>query len=636
MKRRILTLACFACIASAARSGDIAYPVSSIPAALLKNAHVVKRMDDTRVEIVSTHEVIYRNRYAVTIFDEEGLRYSRLVASYDKLRKIQDIDGHLYDARGVLLKSVKQKDIRDYSNVSDGSFMEDARVKVYDFVYRTYPFTVEFETTTRLSTTYFLPGWMPLDDEHLSVEKSSFTLVAPEDYAVRTKVYNYPGQPVVSVERGKKITAWSVSNLSAFQVPFAAPNWEELTTSVHLAPSAFEMEGYKGSATTWQDFGKFSYDLNLDRDKLPETIVQKVKQVTAGVTDDREKVRRLYEFMQQNTRYISIQLGIGGWQTFEAKDVAQNGYGDCKALSNYMYSLLKVAGIKSYPTLARAGDNARDRYLMEDLPSNQFNHVILCVPMPTDSIWLECTSQSVPAGYMGGFTGNRKVLLITENGGKLVSTPRYGRNENVTTRSIKGRVDENGNLELNARTIYRAMEQERKSMMLTELSKDKVKEVLNEELGIASYDVNNFKYTSHKGVIPEMEETLDITVNNFATITGKRLFIQPNILNRGGLQLPDEERTVDIEFSSEYRNIDTVEIALLPGYEVESLPAPVSLKTPFGSYLATVSLQQDKLVYIRQREQYAGRFPASRYKDVIAYYNAIYKADRTRVVLVRK
>src|SRR5574342_1196313 len=99
---------------------------------------------------------------------------------------------------------------------------------------------------------------------------------------------------------------------------------------------------------SWQDFGKFIYALKQGRDELPPEIKQKVHELTDGIADTKEKINVLYGYMQKNTRYVSIQLGIGGWQPFDAKYVAKKGYGDCKALSNYMYSILKEAGIKSY------------------------------------------------------------------------------------------------------------------------------------------------------------------------------------------------------------------------------------------------------------------------------------------------
>lgn len=634
MHRTILLVVLF--IRLSASAGEITYPFSAIPAALLKDANVVKRAESIEFEIISTHETILRKKYAVTILNDRGLDHAQFIEGYDKIRKVQSIEGSLYDSKGQLLRKLKAKDIQDYSNVSDISIMEDSRVKVHSFNYKEYPFTVEYEVVIKSSSTYGFPEWIPQSAQHLAVENSSFSLTCPENYAVRFKALKYNGEPASVVEKGQKKLTWKINNLTAITKPFASPNWYELTTSVHFAPSAFEMEGHAGNASTWQEFGKFSLALNRDRDILPEAILQKVKELTAGITDDREKVRKLYEFLQQNTRYISIQLGIGGLQPFDATYVAQKGYGDCKALSNYMYSLLKAAGIRSHHTLVNGGSSADDRYMIEDLPSHQFNHMILCVPIAKDSIWLECTSQTNPAGYMGGFTGNRKVLLITEDGGKLVSTPTYGLNENLQSRSIKGALDESGNLQMKVATLYKGIQQDEIYYMINELSKEKLKEMLNEELGLSSYEVADFKYTAKKQALPEVEETLDIKVNNYATITGKRLFLLPNILNRSSIQLVDEERLFDIEFSTEYRDIDSVEIDLLDGYEIEAMPQPVTLKTKYGSYRSFFKLENKKILYTREREQYAGKFPAKEYKEVINFYNAIYKADRHRLVLVKK
>ncbi len=84
-----------------------------------------------------------------------------------------------------------------------------------------------------------------------------------------------------------------------------------------------------------------------------------------------------------------------------------------------MYSLLKEAGITSCYTLIKAGEMP-DILPAIFLPSNLIM-LFLCVPLQKDTMWLECTSQTLPSGYLGDFTCDRYALLIDETGGTFGS-----------------------------------------------------------------------------------------------------------------------------------------------------------------------------------------------------------------------
>ena len=618
-------------------SGEIQYNASSIPEDLKRDANVVKRYEEIRFEIVSGSETILRKKFALTILNEKGSRHTSFYEFYDKMRKITSLEGSLYDAHGMLIKKARAKEFQDVSAIDDNNLIDDSRVKVHEFFYKTYPYTVEYEVEIRFNNSYVFPNWIPQRSENYSVERSSFTVVAPKDYTLRYKSFNYQGEPSTTFDKNKKITMWSTGQLKPIRNFSVAPRWIELTTTVFLAPSSFEMEGFKGDATTWESIGKFQIALNQGRDKLPDGVQEKVKEITAGLSTDQQKVAALYKYLQKNTRYISIQLGIGGLQPFDASFVAKKGYGDCKALSNYMYSLLKAAGIKSYYSWVRAGASKDDTYVMEDFPSDQFNHIILCVPVQQDTIWLECTSQTESAGYMGSFTGNRKALLITETGGKLVSTPHYKLADNLQERRVKGVLTSEGDLELNVFSIYKGTQQDYRHQLINNLSKEKVKSFLNEELNFSTYEIQDFQYKEKQQSLPEVEEQLNIFVNNYATASGKRLFVNPNLINRSSLRFTEEEkRTCDYVFDKEFKHVDSIELQIPEGYRLEAVPADIDIKTKFGLYSSRIKVAGNKLFYVRVREQYAGRFSIKEQEELSRFFEMMYKADRNRLVFVRE
>lgn len=608
------------------------YSSGSIPENLRKNANAVIRKDHVRFELISTKETTTKVHYIVTVLNSSANHLAAFIEHYSSYVDISSFEGALYDANGKQIRKVRKKDLSDLSAVQESNLMDDYRVKAFDFYHRSYPYTVEFIYEKKNKMSFFFPQWYSVPGEKISTQDSKFEFLTPDNYKFRYKAFNYDKEPAVTKEKNKNLYTWQVNNQEAVIRKPLSPGFNELIPMVIFAPTDFQIDNYTGNMASWNDFGKFIYSLNKGRDELPENTKSKVNQLISGVNDPYEKIRILYEFMQQNTRYISIQLGIGGWQPHTAEFVTQKGYGDCKALTNYMHSLLKHAGIKSNYSLIKAGDGAYN--LNVDFPSNQFNHAILAVPVENDTVWLECTSQILPAGYLGGHTDNRPALLIHENGGTLVKTKTYGKEDNLQVRVIEGEIDNNGTLKLKAKNYYTGLQQDDYHSMINALSRDKVKEILNHNFNLVTYDVNEFKYDEVKGLIPQINENLDLNVYKYATITGKRMFVQPNVLTRGGTKFdPDPDRKEDFILNFEYRDIDSVRIKIPEGYEVEYKPDDVTLKTEFSNYSSSLKIIDNEIFYTRKIEVAAGRFPGEKFKSLADFHEAVFKADRERIVL---
>lgn len=625
-------------IATQAQAADPQYAVTDVPPVLLKGADAVMRVYERNIRMNSVRDLRIVTRYAVTILNESGAKHAAFYERYDKLHEIKSIKGALYDASGKQLRKLKNSEVKDESAISDYSIMEDSRSKSHDFYHRSYPYTVEYEWEERWLQTFYLPGWTPQYNIFLSVQESRLDVTVPADYQLRYRHFNYKGEPKETPGKGEKTFTWQIKNVPALKKEPLAAGFRYRTTMVYLAPTDFAYGSYSGKINNWQDLGKFIRDLNSGREQLPEKTKNEVHALVDNIKDEREKVRLLYRYMQERTRYVSIQLGVGGFQPFDATYVSTKGYGDCKALSNYMYALLKEAGIRSNYILVKAGDGNTD--LVEDFAANQFDHVILCVPSANskDTIWLECTNQTAPFGYLGEFTNNRPVLLIGEDGGTLVRTPDYKLEQNQQRRILKAVINEEGDLKGTSFTKLTGLQQDWYHGLVHSVSQERQLEILKERLSLPSYDITSFRYSEHpdERPVPAMDESLEITVTGYASISGKRLFITPNVLNRATYKLDEEtERKAPINLSMAYRDVDTVEITVPDGYTAESVFNDVNLESPFGKYTATVKVEGNRIRYIRVREQKEGLFPAKEYPALESFFNAIHKADRGRVVLVK-
>jgi len=635
MKWLVFVFACCLAVASVAKETP-KYPVSAIPEELKKDVNIVYREDQAVFTILSRSRATYHVYQVITILNANGQDYARESVGYDKLTKITLLKATVYDAEGSVVAKLKNSDISDRSVFDGFSLFSDDRMKSFDLTQGIYPYTVEIEYEQEYKFLFYIPSFYVEAGEKGAVQHSLYKLNYAAGVEPRYHAYNISKQPTIEKKAdGSGSVTFEFADIKPYKSEPLSRNANQ-RQRIDAAPTNFEYENYVGTMDTWNNFGLWISSLSKGRDILPEATKQKIKSLTATAKTDEEKIQILYEYLQGKTRYVSIQLGIGGFQPFEATVVDQTGYGDCKALSNYMVALLREVGVKAHYTLIDAGD--RPREINPKFPRTQFNHAIVCVPQKKDTIWLECTSQTNPFGYQGRFTGDRQALVITDDGAKVVNTLRYPAEKNLQSRSAEVVLQLSGDASAKVKTIYSGLQYENGGLdFILNNQFDEQKKWLQKDIDIPSFDITAFKMQNHKNKIPSADVNVDLNLKRFATVSGKRLFITPNLMNRWSF-VPEkvESRKTNVVLESAFVDLDTIRYHLPEGIYPEFLPKPVTIKSRFGEYEANFTLDQNDLIYVRRLKMQRGEYPPESYTELIDFYKGLNRADNTKLVFLSK
>jgi hypothetical protein len=602
------------------------YALDSIPSKLRIGADAVVRTEQMVFTILEAGKAIERVKIAITLLNENASEYRYASVPYDKFNKIKYVKASVYDEKGRLVKIIKPSEILDMSAISGGVFYSDDRVKLIIFPLMKYPFTIEYEYETSVKSILNYPSWSFQDSPDVSVEKSGIQFIVPKNMSIRFKELNLKYKVDSISIKDKFIYTWQEDNIptvktNSYGIPFANRNPRLLA-----APFTFEYDGYAGSMKSWKSLGEWNQKIIEGRDVLPDAEIAKIKDLVKDISDERLKVKAVYEYMQSRTRYVAISLGIGGLQPFEAKLVTEKGYGDCKALTNYTMALLKSIGIKSYYALVKSGSF---EHIDPNFVSNQFDHVILCVPQPNDTVWLECTSQSLPFNYLSDFTSDRHVLLTTPGGGELAHTPDFKRGENVYKFKGVVNIDKLLNTTTASFTYYSSGIFYGKNDFLAQQSEDEIKRHLNESLSIPTFQVTKVAYHETKTEKPSSQLEFDMDIRDFTVRSSSRIYFTPCISKTDYLL----NEPIAIQISTSYNYTDSLVYKIPSGYQVDYLPQNQKIETAFGVYSYSLSTNNDKVVFYRALELQKGKYPSSQFNEFYTFINAIAKSDRERVIL---
>ncbi|MEO1804829.1 MAG: DUF3857 domain-containing protein [Bacteroidota bacterium] len=613
------------------------FAFDEIPSELAEDVQAVVRYDRTTIEVENASRAVWKQQYAVTILEEDAVSYGFINIPYDKnFSKVRNIEAAIYDKNGKRVSKIKSNDFEDFQPSDYTSLASSIRLITARTGYSKYPYTVVYSYEKTIKGIHGFPTFYVYPGANVSVEEAQMVIKSPSDFVIRHKTVNTDIEARILQGDDQHIYSWEWKNMKPIESEYMSPGLSQVCPKLLVATNTVSLDDYEGSMASWQDYGAFFYDLNKERDELPPAMVSKVHELTDSLDDPFEKIDVLYRYMQDNTRYVSIQLGIGGFQTFEASYVFEKGYGDCKALSNYMKSMLKEIGIKSHHVIIGAG---KDRpAVVTDFVSNQFNHMILCVPNEQDTVWLECTSNVNPTGYLGLFTENRHALVLTAEGGVLTSTPRSGPAENAQFRTAEVALDDAGNATV--KTEIRGLGNAQGAF--TEFAKNRTKEDQEEFLReywieASSFDLENYEFeVLPPSNPPEARLRYVLSARNWSSLSGSRLFLTPNVLENN-LSLPPivDDRTQPLCNYVPKLKHDTITYTLPEGYIVEAMDTdPTEINWKHGNYRSQIELVDPQtLRYTRSFMLERFNLPASEYNAYRKFIKAAIKADRQQIVL---
>jgi transglutaminase-like putative cysteine protease len=616
-------------------SQKINYASLLIPAKLKEDANAVVRDNFIKITIEAINKMTVYKKEVVTVLNKLGNVDARIGASYDNDTKITKLSAVIYDAFGKQIKKYSKGKFLDVSAVSGGTLYSDARYKYINYTPVSYPYTLVFESEYKTGTTGFIPSWFPINGYHISVEKSAYQITNPKAIPWRKKENNFEGFGIEKDISETKIR-YTTTNQKALDYENNAVHYREILPKAKISLSSFYYKGVYGEHTNWNEFGKWMHDkLLVGRDNVSEATKTTIKELVKGVEDPIEKAKLVYKFVQHKTRYISVQVGIGGWEPIAALQVDKVGYGDCKGLSNYTKALLDIAEVPSYYTIVYAQEK---RNIDTDFSSMQGNHIIINIPNNGNDVWLECTNQTMPFGFLGDFTDDRDVLVVTPEGGIIKRTASYANEKNLQT--IKGTIQlqKDGNLKATFKRVSKGLQYDDKQGY----------ETLSKEELIKNYKSKDWSYNNNLEIKEAQlkndkenivfTEDIDANINNYANINDTEYLFRVNVFNKENF-VPKRYRTrkLPLKIATGYKDVDEYKIKIPEEYTLEKLPEEKKLATKFGSYKVTLTKSDDtsftykKTIIIKE-----GVYPKEDYKLYRNFRRSIAKYENLRIAITKK
>jgi len=548
----------------------------------------------------------------ILINDETGKDLARVSIGTSDYVKLKSVKATVSDKKGKRRGRYKKKHFSQHKSSSYGIIGDDniSYKSNFSSVIQ-LPFTLEIEYTKIINSLFFWPNWSP--QERIPVLLASYTLEVPPGYGFNS--FSPSDIPVQKLN--ERTYVWEQFALPAWPDEIAMPHEVYDRYKVFFTPDTFKMDQYSGSLATWQGVADFYESLARTQYVLdPEAVSDLSFEAAVSL---RDSISQIYDYVQKNTRYVGIELGVHGWKPHSSQWVCENNYGDCKDLATFFISLLRMYHIEAYPVLILT------RHLgvtYPEFPNAHFNHAIACVPLEDDTLWVDCTEENGRIDIINDLNQGCHVIVVGGAGPVLTQTPVQAPESNSVafqgdleistsgSATLRGHLELRGHASKETRSIFQSVIVRDQREALLSLFSESAPGLVLDTFSVDHLDDKYAPIIIHlEGHIP-----------HFATQTGQRFFVYPALPRRAGWYGEHPSRRTEPYFAGiPFLSTSEIDLHVSDSWELESIPLDVALETPFGQIVQTTTSHDKGIHYSWRRSGSAIKIELEDYQDYYEY-----------------
>ena len=324
------------------------------------------------------------------------------------------------------IRKIKVTGSKTTNSNADWVFYDDAKQTMFDYSGASIganshlEYEIQHTDVHMLSPFYF--------DRYFPVINGELKINFPEDVSVKYIIKGIHAGEVKFEEQRKKGRVTYTFTVAGFQDERKYPDAPD--NAYYTTHVIYYVDKYKDANGQWVNFlssaddlykNSYNYIKDVNKDLSP-ALKNTADSLVYGITSQREKAKKIYQWVQHNIKYVAFEEGMGGFIPREANLVCSRRFGDCKDMSSVLNAMLNYAGVTAYFTWIGTRDIPYD-YTEVPLPLVD-NHMICTIKLGDDYIFLDGTASScefgVPPYYI---QGKQAMISISDKEYKILRVP---------------------------------------------------------------------------------------------------------------------------------------------------------------------------------------------------------------------